>query len=115
MLDPIVEWMAEEQVIFVHADGRRAAGRIAVGRPAWIDDDLASCAVALDGLHQIPHEVYGATPLQALMLAMQMFGGLLHNFITKGGRILHDDESEFPAGAYFGGLLRAPQPIPTTD
>lgn len=104
-------WIAEEPVIFVHPDGTRTAGRIAVGLPEFVDDDHAGCAIALDGLHRFGGPMFGATPLQALMLGLQTVGYTIHGFLERGGRILDpDDDSDFHPEAYFGPLLRAPDP-----
>jgi hypothetical protein len=64
-----MSWMAEEEVVFVHPDGRRVAGRIAIGTPA---------ASGREGLHDFLQKgdriVYGkdqAFPIE------EYFAGLL--------------------------------------
>lgn len=103
-------WIAEEKVVFFHADGRRNVGRIAVGLPVEIDATEATCLIALDGIHHIPGPIHGGSRLQALLLAVQFLGMRLHDFVSNGGRVLdpHDD-SEVPLNALFGALLRDPR------
>lgn len=100
-------WIAEEKVVFLHSDGRRNAGRIAVASPVQIDAGEAHCGVALDGFHAVPGPIIGASTLQALLLAVRFLGMRLHDFVATGGRVLHpDDDSDVPLDALFGALLR---------
>jgi hypothetical protein len=105
------QWIADEKVVFLHPDGRRVPGRIAVGMPVQISDGEAGCAISLDGFDYIPGPLKGASPLQALLMALQFIGWRLHDFISSGGRVLHPDE-DFCLDAYFGPLLC---PAPTTN
>jgi hypothetical protein len=99
-------WIAEEHVVLVAPDGRRTSGRIAVGLPVQLDATEATCDIVLDGWTR-PLAVHGASPLQALLLAVQMLGMTLHDFVAKGGRVLSaDDQSQVPLEAFFGPLLR---------
>ena len=101
-------WIAELPVVFLHPNGRRADGRIAVGLPFVVDERQASCPVALDGMDTLRMPISGGEPLQALLLAVRFLGARLHDFKTKGGRVLHrgDDECEVELDAFFGPLLR---------
>jgi hypothetical protein len=100
-------WIAEERVVFVHPDGRRTPGRIAVGLPVELDATEASCQVALDGCRETPGSIRGGSTLQALMLAVQFLSTLLHDFVSKGGRVLYpDDDADVPLDALFGARLR---------
>lgn len=54
-------WIAEEQVVFVHPDGRRERGRIAIAMPVQVDQNEAKCAVALDGFDPVPGPIYGGS------------------------------------------------------
>jgi hypothetical protein len=102
-----MEWIVDEPVIFVHQNGRRTPGRIAVGMPRWIDDFEARCAVALDGLEEIGIPACGSSPLQALVLGLQHLGYRLHDFQSRGGRVVYPDDNESMAiEAIFGALLR---------
>lgn len=98
-------WIAEERVVFVHADGRRTAGRIAIGEPEPRGRD-ACCEVALEGMER-SYTLVGASTLQALMLAIQLGGYRLHDFIAKGGRVLGPAGGDVALEALFGPLLRA--------
>lgn len=103
-------WIAEQQVVFVDAQGGRRAGRIAVGLPAVESPGCAACRVALDSHFSTPVPVYGESTLQALLLAAGLLGRLLADFVAAGGRVLDaSDDSEVPLAALFGPLLRAPE------
>jgi hypothetical protein len=102
-------WIAEQRVVFVHADGRRVAGRIAVAAPTQSAEN-ASCVVALDGLAS-SHPIHWESTLQAMLLALQLAGWELHRFTASGGRVLDPDEdTDIPLEAIFGPLLR-PAPM----
>lgn len=101
-------WIANESVIFVHESRRRSPGRIAVGLPVQIDEFEARCSVALDGLEKIGIQSCGSSPLQALLLGVQLLGYRLYDFQSKGGRVLSPDGADIPLEALFGPLLRDP-------
>ena len=108
-------WIAEEQIVFVHPDGRRNSGRIAVGLPVQGAED-ARCPIALDGLQRCG-PIVGDSTLQALLLAIQYLAMRLHDFRSKGGRVVYAGEAEdedMPLEAFFGALLRDPTP-PSDD
>jgi hypothetical protein len=106
-------WIAEEKVVFLHVDARRVPGRIAVGLPVQIDAREASCMIALDGFQHVPGPLRGASPLQALLIAISFIGERLHDFISTGGRVLHPDGWDLPLEAYFGPLLREAKADPS--
>jgi hypothetical protein len=110
-------WIAEEPVVFVYPDGSRKTGRIAIGLPERVDAGHAQCCTALDGLSPPPGSTFGASPLQALVLALQLTGFELHRFVSLGGRVLDPtDDSAFHLESLFGPLLRsAPPYAPPTD
>lgn len=96
--------------MFVHPDGRREAGRIAVGVPEQIDTNEARCPISLDGFERA-RPIHGGSTLQALLLAIRFLGMRLHDFTSKGGRVVDPDEGEdVPLEALFGSLLRAAEP-----
>jgi hypothetical protein len=103
-------WIANESVIFQHADGRRVPGRIAVGCPMdGNDQHKPYCNASLTGLEDRHawHED-GDTPLQALRLAMSSLGDKLHSFLAGGGRVLTPaGDGDVDLESYFGPLLRA--------
>lgn len=104
-------WIAEEKVVFVHPDGRRTVGRIAVGVPEQVGPDEASCPIALDGLERT-RPIHGGSKLQALLLAIRFLGMRLHDFLSKGGRVFYPVEDvDVPLeAAFFGPMLRAAGP-----
>jgi hypothetical protein len=106
-------WIAEDRVIFLHPNGVRVPGRIAVGAPVLITEGVeADCMIALDGFEVYGLPFKGTSTLQALLMAVQFIGWRLHNFISNGGRVLDpNDGSDFGLEAYFGPLLR---PTPDT-
>jgi len=115
-------WIAEEPVVFVHPDGERVAGRIAIGMPVWIDANGASCAISLDGFETFRGPIHGGSPLQALLLAARLLGMRLHDFRSRGGRVLYpgggadeDEDAEVPLEAIFGPYLAPPGPVPSSS
>src|SRR4051812_5064111 len=106
-------WIADQAVVFVHADGRRSPGRIAIAQPEQVGPDEATCLIALDGLERT-RSIHSASTLQALLLGIRFLGMRLHDFVSKGGRLVAPDgDTDFPLEAYFGDLLRPAEP--TTD
>jgi hypothetical protein len=102
-------WIAEESVIYLYPDGRRVPGRIAVGLPLRIGDGEYDCTISLDGVDSVPGPLKGASPLQALLMALHFAGARLHDFLANGGRVLDPEEGwDLPLEAYFGPLLRQP-------
>lgn len=64
----MTQWIAEEKVVFVHPDGKRVVGRIAVAAPIVREQDCA-CEVVLEGLER-SYTIFGDTTLQALLLGV---------------------------------------------
>jgi len=100
-------WIAERAVVFVHRDGRRSEGRIAVGQPYMVSEVEARCPLVLQGLETFPPQIAGDSTLQAMLLAVRLAALRLHDFCGKGGRI------EYPAEEGGGdvdleGLFGAP-------
>jgi hypothetical protein len=102
--DMSTTWIAEEPVIFVHKDGRRAPGRIAIAAPVALADHCA-CEVALEGLDQ-PRRIFGDSTLQALLLGAAFLGMQVQAFLKRGGKVLDDEGNELALRALFGPLLR---------
>lgn len=107
-------WIAEQRVVFLHRDGTRSPGRIALGAPVVRGQDCA-CEVALDGFAR-PVRIYGDSTLQALLLGARFLARRLRDFTSKGGRVVFpaagsgdsDEQRDVPLDALFGGLPRAP-------
>ena len=102
-------WIAKEEVVFVHPDGHRQAGRIAVGVPEQLSSNEARCPISLDGLERT-RPIHGASTLQALLLAIRFLGMRLHDFTSNGGRVVDADDDDVPLEAIFGARLRDPDP-----
>jgi hypothetical protein len=109
---PPPDWIAELRVVMVHPDGRRVPGHIAVGRPYTLGDgDPAGsfeshCPVEIDGLHSQRHPIIGAGTIQALLLGVRFLGTMLHNFTSRGGRVLHaTDGTDVDLESLFGPML----------
>ena len=65
------------------------------------------CPVEIDGIHSRDLPVIGVGTLQALIMGIRLLGTLLHDFVSRGGRILDpDDDSEVPLEFLFGPMLR---------
>ncbi len=115
----VTTWIAEEAVVFVHPNGIRSTGRIALGAPSIRESDYA-CEVALDGLER-SLAIYGASSLQALLLASRFLGMRLHDFLSTGGRVVYPpddgegDDTDVPLTALFGSFLREPDPVRSDD
>jgi hypothetical protein len=111
------QWIAEEQVVFVQADGTRIPGRIAVAAPVVREQDCA-CEIVLEGLER-SHTIFGDSTLQALLLGVRFLGARLHDHLSRGLRVelagdaaeadstdVVDNDTEVIA-VLFGPLLRA--------
>jgi hypothetical protein len=101
-----ITWIAEEEVIFVSADGRRRHGRLGLGLPVKVDPAEARCLTMLDGLDPAPIGISGASTLQALLLGVRFLGFRLQDFLSKGGRVLDSTaETDVELEALFGPML----------
>jgi hypothetical protein len=115
---PPPNWIAERRVVLVFPDGRRVPGRIAVGQPyALANANPATsyeshCPVEIEGLHSHLHPIIGAGTLSALLLGVRFLGTMLHELISRGGRVLDpEDDSDIPLEAMFGPMLCALTPL----
>lgn len=89
-----MSWIAETAAVFVHPNGERRLGRIAIGLPEQTEEH-ASCAVALDGMDRpLPGPLFGADTMQALMIAVGYARRRVREFVASGGRVLHAGEDE---------------------
>jgi hypothetical protein len=109
-------WIAEEHVVFIHPDGTRRPGRIALAAPVQRAGRY-TCEVALDGM-QPNMAIHGGSTLQALLLAAGVLGMRLHDFVARGGRVLYapgeesDGSEDVALEALFGCYFRAAPPLP---
>lgn len=110
------DWTAEQPVIFLHADGRRVTGRIALGYPLPPAGPYrASCRTFLEGLDEGRVDpIQADTQLQALQLAQASLASRLRAFIAGGGRVLTpDSQGDVNLEAIFGPLTRDRDDAPT--
>jgi hypothetical protein len=115
------KWIAELRVVFVHPDGRRVPGHIAVGEPYVLgggdpaDNYESHCPVEIDSLYPPGHPAIGGGTLSALLGAVKLLAAMLHAFTEQGGRVLDaEDGSDVPLEALFGPLLFKIEP-PAND
>jgi hypothetical protein len=104
-------WMAEQRLVFVYPDGRRVAGRIAIGLPTITSEREASCVLVFEGLQPQHLTMRGASQFQAMTLGLQFLALQLRVFCRDGGRVLYSDapdDEDYPLQAIFLGLLNDP-------
>ena len=94
--------IAGDDIIGVRANGERITIRLRVGRPYKMDTDPETwaCPVSLEPLYPRLADIVGNSSLQSLCLATRLALYLLGGFKEDGGRLLHDDGTEFPLEAY---------------
>lgn len=109
-----MKWLAEHSVTFVATDGKRWRSRIAIAEPEQRTTGEWGCRIIAEGVVRIPGPIFGASKLQALVLALQFLAWELHRFIEQGGKALEPgDESDTRLDLIFGKLWRAiPTPAP---
>jgi hypothetical protein len=97
--------VAELNLLLVHPDGRREAGRIWVARPTVIDERESRCPVGIDGLRTLP-PVAGSDTLQAMLLGLRLVQSQIADFMAKGGCLRQpDDSGPLELDPYFGALV----------
>jgi hypothetical protein len=97
-------WIAIEQLVFVFEDGTRRDGYFAIAAPVERASDCG-CAVSIEPLDKA-RMIYGASTLQALVLALRLADHQLRLFVKRGGRVLvPDSDDDFPIDTYFGQRL----------
>jgi hypothetical protein len=80
--------------------GEKREGKIAIAAPVPdISPDIEGdttwkCEAVLDGLRPRPLEVRGEGSMQPLLLMLRRIGFELHDFISRGGRLVMPDEGE---------------------
>ncbi|HEU0035105.1 MAG TPA: hypothetical protein VFQ53_30975 [Kofleriaceae bacterium] len=97
-----VTWIAEQPLVFIHADGTRETARIAVGLPETVSDEEAACAIVLEPLLPKPYLIKGASKLQALALAIRFVSNRLSDAIDDGTRIEFADGRSVVLDELFG-------------
>lgn len=102
--------IAATNITGVTAAGERIAISVSIGTPYQeaADPEVWRCPVAVSPLYSRLADIAGSDSLQALCLATRLAFSLLHDFKSKGGKLLlaEDDgkETEFPIDAYLPQL-----------
>jgi len=83
-------------------DGRRFPIKVEIGSPYQSADDPETwrCPVNIDPLYSHLRDIAGADGFQALCLASRLAISLLRGYVEDGGRLLHDDGTEFSLDSY---------------
>ena len=104
------ELIASLKVIGITPDGERIDIIAEIGKPFPVegqeDIDEWACPVSLKPLYRRLHNAHGSGSLQTLCLATSLALNLLQGFIEKGGRLVHEDGTDFPLEAYSFGLAK---------
>ena len=98
-----MEVVAASQLIGLLPNGERLAITIEIGKPTLSETnpDTWACPIRIEPLHSSLPDIIGGDALHALCLAVNFVLNLLDAFIHQGGRLLLDDDSEFPLNAYW--------------
>lgn len=83
-------------------DGCRFPIKVEIGAPYQSGDDPETwlCPVRIDPLYSHLRDIAGADGFQALCLASRLAVSLLRGYIEDGGRLLHDDGTDFSLDSY---------------
>ena len=94
--------IAADDIIGVRPSGERITIKLRLGRPYRKDTDPESwaCPVSLEPLYPRLSDIVGHSSFQSLCLASRLALYLLGGFKEDGGRLLHDDGTDFPLDAY---------------
>ena len=113
--------IAEQPVIWVMPSGERKSGRIALcapepDPPRDPEDSTTTwgCLLYMDGLLHRPLRLFGEGSMQPLLLALRIIGYELHAFISRGGKVLGQEEpGSSGVLSMFRVLIRKPgDPMP---
>jgi hypothetical protein len=110
--------IAEDQVIWVMPSGERRPGRIAICAPEQDSerDTTWMCRIVLEGLDHRTYKIHGEGSMQPLMLALDFAGCRLHDFISRGGKVLDPEEPGLSGVlSMFRMLMRRPNDPPPQD
>ena len=97
-----------ESIVLIDSSKRERNAMIVVKMPVVEEPNLWMCFVSLEGVFK--REVVGATPLNALVLALQHLGMMLFVFVSRGGGFRHADFA-LPADLFFGRLWCGPEDL----
>jgi hypothetical protein len=98
--------VASTKIIGIRPSGERMEIVFAVGRPyleSGGDLEQWRCPVSLEPLQGRLADAAGADSIQSICMALALGLYLLRQFKEEGGKLLHDDDTEFPLTAYLFG------------
>ena len=104
--------MAGDTILGVRPDGERITISLQVGCPVRVTNTEGveewACPISLEPLHPRLHDAHGGTSLQSLCLALSLVLDLLSKFVEDGGKLIHDDGTEYALSPLaFGYAVRA--------
>lgn len=103
--------MIAETILFaVDKEGREFEIRAGVGLPYQTESGDWACAVALEGLHERLHDIYGVDSWQSLVLGMNLVNTLLGCFVEAGGKLYREKGAEEMPIERFGFTAEPPEP-----
>ena len=98
--------VASTKIIGIRPNGERVEIVFAVGRP-YLESggelEQWRCPVSLEPLQSRLSDAAGADSVQAICMALMLGLYLLGQFKGEGGKLLLDDDTEFPLSAYSFG------------
>ncbi len=101
------EEIAKLEIIGIKKDGSRVNVIAKVGKPYRVEGneelDEWACPVSLEPLFSSLHDAHGGGSFQSLCMATNLIIDLLRGFEEQGGRLIHDDGTDFPIHAYWFG------------
>jgi len=81
------ELIAERTIYAVSEDGHGFEIRLMIGKPYQTDSGEWACPLALSGLHDRLHDMYGIDSWQSMIVAIRLMKLLLGFFIEAGGKL----------------------------
>jgi len=87
---------AERTYDLLKPDGQRVRFRVSFG-PIYQSGHDFRCPVRFSGWGDSPPDIWGHDSLQAFLLAVNLVHSILHEFMERGGRVLHlDSDVDYP-------------------
>jgi hypothetical protein len=82
-----IDWIADQEVVWVFPNRKRVPGRVAVERPRERGTGEWVCRMDCRPLHHGVFGISGGSSWQALLLALQFVGYQVHYHVQRGGSI----------------------------
>jgi hypothetical protein len=86
-------YIATEQLIWLHHDGSQARIVARVGLPYPMDDGTWACPAELQGVDPRYPDVCGASSMQALNLATALIATRLSHLLERGERLVDAEDT----------------------